>query len=462
VDRLGCCDPNRLNGAEIHVLDGNGVQIGPTFLVDGLPPSSPDLATGTRTFDNNGAGFPNAASVRIDGHTQYFQFSEFRAIAMQPEQAANVAVKGLISASGPMYTGQSAASIIDGNPLTFAHPLDGAGITLGFTYTVNLFNRYAFDRLELLNRSNCCPERLTNYRVTLHDDDGTGSPGPAIWTATVRGDGTNSGMGGLDVLNAALHPAGTFAGQFIRVENLSNEAYNPQIAELRAFSFDKPPANLATGKPVVCYDASGVAVNTYGGFPASNLVDGVPGTFSHPLAQLSTNYYFQIDLGADTPVGKVKLNGRLDGCCPDRLADARLEIQDGASNTVFQQVLTGQTTSPVTVNTGGVTGRYVRIVNANGADYGPQVGEVSVLPPDASGFLFLITGISINPAAGTGIVTFTSEHGASYAIFASGSMTAWTQIETNITSGGATTAKAFTDPGLSGASRRYYQVRKLP
>jgi hypothetical protein len=461
VDRLGCCDPNRLNGSEIHILDGNGVQIGATLLVDGLPPSTPDLATGTRIFDNGGNGWAGASSVRIDGHTQYFQFSEFRAIALLPPQAVNVAVNGLITASGPIYTGQAVTAIIDGNPASFAHPLADFG-TMGFTYTVNLFDRYTFDRLELLNRGDCCPERLTNVRVTLHNDDGTGAPGPAVWSAAVRADGTNSGFGGLDMLTANLDPAGTFAGQFIRVENLSDQPYNPQIAELRAFSFSSPPPNLANGKPVGCYDASGVPVGTWPGFPASNLVDGVPGTFSHPQPQLSANHYFQVDIGTDTPIGKIKLNGRLDGCCPERLVDSRLEILDGSSNTVFQKVVTGQVTNAVTITTGGVTGRYVRIINANGADYGPQVGELSVFPPDTAPFLFLITSATINPAAGTGSVTFTSETGASYAVLGSSNMTAWTEVAGNIASGGATTTKTFADPGLAGSTRRYYQVKKLP
>lgn len=463
VDRLGCCDPNRLNGAEIHVLDGLGQQIGATLLVDGLPPNSPDLAAATRTFDNGGAGWTGAASVRIDGNTQYFQFSEFRAIALLPAQAVNVAPLGIITASGPIYGGQAVTAIIDGNPLTYAHPLADTGGTLGYTFTVNLLEPYAFDRLELLNRSNCCPERLSNVRVTLHNNDGTGVPGPAVWTAIVRGDGTNSGMGGTDTLTAALDPAGTFAGQFIRVENLSNTGYNPQLAELRAFTFTPPPVNLAAGKPVACYDAAGVSAATWTGFLASFLVDGLPGTFSHPQAQFSANYYYQVDLGTPTAIGQVRVNGRLDGCCADRLQDSRLEILDAASTVVFQQVLTGPVTTQVRINTGNVTGRYLRIINANGANYGPQVGELVVLPPDTGGgFLFQITSSSINPAAGNGSVTFTSEANATYALYGSNTTSGWTQVGSNIPSGGTSTTHSFTDPGLAGTTRRYYQVRKLP
>jgi hypothetical protein len=465
VDRLGCCDPNRLNGSEIRILDINGAQIGAPLLVDGLPPSSPDLVTATRTFDNDGAGWTGAASVRIDGYTQYFQFSEFRAISLQPPpppMPVNVAPAGLASASGPTWPGLPVHNIIDGNPGSLSHPQGIAGETLGFTYTVNLFRSVAFERLELVNRTGCCPERLTNYRVSLHEDDGSGAPGPAVWSADIRTDGSHSGDGGVDTLTADLDAGGTFAGQFIVVENLSNESYNPQIAELRAFSFNAPPPNLASGKPVTCYDAIGNPTGTWGGFPASNLVDGAPGTFSHPLDQFSANYYYEIDLGADTAIGEVKMNGRLDGCCPERLNNSRLEILNSIADTVFEQEIAGQVVLPVRIPTGNVTGRYLRIINADGADYGPQVGEVIVLAPATAADLFQITAISLNSAAGTGTVTFTSTAGAAYALFGTSNLAAWTQIETNVASDGLSTSEDFNDPDLIGAARRYYRVDKLP
>jgi len=158
----------------------------------------------------------------------------------------------------------------------------------------------------------------------------------------------------------------------------------------------------------------------------------------------------------------VKINGRLDGCCPDRLNNPRLEIRDGSSNTVFQQEVTGQITLPVTVNTGGVSGRYVRIINTDGAGYGPQVGEVSVYPPATPSVLFQITSATVDPVAGTGSVTFTSEPGATYGIFGSANLTTWGEVEGNVSSDGLSTTEAFTDPALIGARRRYYRVDKLP
>ncbi len=460
VDRLGCCDPNRLNGSEIRLFDQNGAQIGSQLLVDGLPPASPDLATGTKSFDNGGSGWTGVARIRVDGYTQYFQFTELRAFSLQPPAPVNVARFGIASASGEVWPGMVPGNLIDGSVTTLSHPLGGFGETLGFTYTVDLLESHTFERLELLNRVGCCPERLTNFRVSLHGADGTGAMGPAVWSADLRTGGDNSGDSGTDTVTADLDADGTFAGRFITVENLSNDAYNPQIAELRALTFDPLPENLAAGKLVGCYDASGNPVATWTGFPGSFLTDGSLFTISHPFDQFSAGYYFELDLGEERQISEVRVSGRLD-CCPERFENPSVAIVDGTSNTVFFKELLGQVTTPVRVSTGTVMGRYVRVINANGADYGPQLSELAVYGPatpvpDAGDFR--ITAATVDAATQSGSVTFTSEAGAVYRIEGSGDLKTWAPVKTGVASDGDVTTESFTDPALQGATERYYRV----
>ncbi len=464
VDRNGdaCCDPNRLNGAEFRVFDGLGTQIGDTVLLDGFLPNPPDEATATKVFDNNGAGWAGAASIRVDGYQQYFQFAELRAISLQPEGPApptNVAVSGFARASSDLWDGASANILIDGNPGTFTHPLAQID-TLGFTYTIDLFGSYHFEALEIVNRNNCCPERLSNYRVSLHEDDGSGQPGPPLWTTDVRTDGSNSGQAGTDTLTADLDPAGDFAGRFITIENLNNFEYSPQIAEVRALTFDESAADLATGKPVSYYDATGLPVEAWGGLPATNVVDGLLSTISHPLAEISAGYYVEVDLGEDLAIGSLLLAGRLDGCCPERLTNATLEIRDGTSNTVFAQELPGMLTEPTIVETGGVRGRYVRVVNTNGDNYGPQMSEIRVYPPSGPSIPFQITELVTDPATGTGSITFTSRPGAFYSLFSSADLSSWVELNDSIPSDGEVTQEDFSDLDLVDATVRYYQIRR--
>jgi hypothetical protein len=106
---------------------------------------------------------------------------------------------------------------------------------LGFFYTTNLGSPVNLTSLELVNRADDSPERLSNYRVQILEADGT----TVAWTGDIRTDHTNSGYGGIDTITAG-NGTGTFAGQYVRVTNLSGANYNPQIAELRAFGTAVP------------------------------------------------------------------------------------------------------------------------------------------------------------------------------------------------------------------------------
>ena len=153
-------------------------------------------------------------------------------------QTANIALGKPIFASGVLIGGYPVANVVDGNPATFTHPNAGSG-TNGFYYQIDLGQACTLDRMVLVNRGDCCPERLSRYRVSVYADN-AGAPGALTWTADVRSDGSNSGMGGSDTITGALNVAGTFAGRFVRITNISNEGYNPQIAEVEVYRAPLP------------------------------------------------------------------------------------------------------------------------------------------------------------------------------------------------------------------------------
>ena len=164
-------------------------------------------------------------------------------IAFIPARAQNIALGKTVTASGALWPGLPASNLTDGNRSgtnTIAHPATGVA-TLGFYFQVDLGSDVALNRVVLYNRDDCCPERLTNYRVTLYAD-AAGAPGAVRWQASIRTDGTNSGQGGNDTIlaTASTNPAHVFRGRFIRVENLSGAQYNPQIAELEAYPEPAP------------------------------------------------------------------------------------------------------------------------------------------------------------------------------------------------------------------------------
>jgi hypothetical protein len=464
VDRVDCCDPSRLNGSTITLFDVNGIAIGAPIAIEGLPASNP-AETATLEFDNGGAGWTGVSAIRIDGAptNQYLQFSEFRAFSLQ-EVLNNVALNAPVVASGPTWGGQGPGRINDGSPTTQSHPADGP--TLGFTYSIDFGADYPLEEIVILNRSDgCCPERLTNYRVSLHLDDGAGAPGAMVWTADLRTDGSNSGVSGRDTLTPDLDPDGTMTGRHLVIENLSDDPYNPQIAEVEALTaveLPEGPENLALGAAAQFYDSFGSPVPSWGGFPASFTTDGIRSTVSHPLDQATADYYLEVDMGEMKPVGTVAVTGRTDNCCPDRLEDARLELLDAESNVVFSTVMTGQvTTTQDFLLPGTVMARYVRITNANGTGYGPQVGEIEVYGAAASNEL-TVSLDSVDPSTGAMSLSFNSSPGQTYAVFGSSSLEedSWAGVIDNVSSQGETTIISFTDPFAVGVAQRFYRVER--
>ncbi|MDE0859090.1 MAG: lamin tail domain-containing protein [Akkermansiaceae bacterium] len=156
----------------------------------------------------------------------------------------NIAIGRPVSASGQTWSGQVAANLTDGNEANQSHPLASSG-TLGFYYEIDLGSTTNLGSIELVNRSGCCPERLSNYRVEIRVDNG-GSAGAVTWSADIRTDGSDSGQGGRDLVSASLDSANSMSGRYVRVVNLSNAAYNPQIAEIEAFEAPLPNINFFT------------------------------------------------------------------------------------------------------------------------------------------------------------------------------------------------------------------------
>ena len=201
-------------------------------------------------------------------------------------QLTNAALGKAVTASGPVYDAQRAPSMItDGSASTFSHPAVpvAPATALGFKYTINLGSQQSLNKLRILNRNDgCCPVRLTNYRVSLFNTDPAVVGTAAVWTTVVRSNGTNSGVGGVDEVVAAGNPAGRFSGQYLRLENLSNTTYHPQVAEVEALT----SSNVALYKPVTASAAVGA------GAPASALTDGISTTYSFPAGAAGTTLGF--------------------------------------------------------------------------------------------------------------------------------------------------------------------------
>lgn len=239
----GCC-PERFYNIRIEIRDAANavVYTSPVYNPwNGSSPATPPIpALNSYSVDLSAMPGGGVIGSKVRVTKQAFTGSEWLSLGEVEVTASadlpvtsNVAIGKPTSASGPLWSNFNNPQLItDGNRATFTHPLSQINT---FHYDIDLVQTTAIDKINIVNRGDgCCTDRLTNYRVTIYGDD-DGEFGDLLWTADIRTDGTNSGVGGVDVLTANLDPDGTFAGRFIRVEKIDaggTPNYWPQIAEV--------------------------------------------------------------------------------------------------------------------------------------------------------------------------------------------------------------------------------------
>jgi len=140
------------------------------------------------------------------------------------------------------------ARLVDGDTRGIFH--GDVGIQPGFAYTVNLGDVINLEKINIYPRQDtCCPERLTNFRVSVHQDD-NGQIGPQVWSADLFTDGTNpeSGLGSIVTITNEMG-TGTFKGQWIKITSLEDpvQNYALQMTEMEAIGKIDTTAQLKLG-----------------------------------------------------------------------------------------------------------------------------------------------------------------------------------------------------------------------
>ena len=310
----------------------------------------------------------------------------------------NVAEGQPAETNGTLWSGFNVASLTDGNRGTIVHG-DGAGGNTGraeadgFRYDINLEETFALSEINVFPRQDgCCPNRLTNYRVSVHLDD-NGQPGEQVWFADMRTDGSFpvAGPTPADAI-ADEQGEGIFAGQWVRITSLESPVpqYALQISEVEVLVTQDVPATRENIAREATATASGPVWN---GFPPSNIIDGNNATISHPATPVAT-FDYTIDLGRSEVLDEITVRGRGDGCCTDRLTNYRVTVfaddngQPGVANWSADIRTDGSNSgvggvdvvSPEFDPSGTFEGRFVRIekLNEGQTNYWPQIAEVEV------------------------------------------------------------------------------------
>jgi alpha-tubulin suppressor-like RCC1 family protein len=196
--------------------------------------------------------------------------------------------------------GAEASLAVDGN--TSGNYYDG---TVTHTWVenpawweVNLLNQFLIDKIVIWNRTDCCPERLSGFRVYIDN--------ALVYTHPNTTPGTET-----------IIPVNGKMGQQVRIEIDNNYL---SLAEVQVFGRE----NVALGKPAT-------QSSTHAGGEASRAVDGntsgnwPDGSVTHTSSDKPA--WWEVNLLNQFLIDKIVVWNRTD-CCPERLSGFRVYVDN--------------------------------------------------------------------------------------------------------------------------------------
>ena len=281
----------------------------------------------------------------------------------------NLAPGGTATATGADF-GSSIEDAIDGNrdgnfgngSVFYAN----AGAPPLF-YEVDLGLDAYIERVQILRRTDADQNIFVNFRLTIFEDDGAGNPGAVAFSQDYLTNEFSYGTWGT-VDPGASAPGGAF-GRHVRLERLDNN-YWLTFAEFEVIGSATPlqfteNENIAAGKPVTTSSAPG-----YGAMLTSGNDGNINGDFYASGAPVyhSTDYgigeYWQVDLGAETPLDFLELFARSGS---NTTSQFRVSVLDNLLAEVGSVIVDNAAwNSPTpdydhTIDVSGMTGRYIRV-----------------------------------------------------------------------------------------------------
>ena len=332
----------------------------------------------------------------------------------------NVAPSGTAYSNRPLYGGWSVSRLIDTDLSAPLHSEANPGV--GLAYTVDLGKDYPINQLKVWPRQDgCCPERLSNFRVSIHAADATGKIGAEVWGVSLYTDGV-SNPGSTAGTVVTIDPPSPQTGRWIQILALGDPVpdYFLQISELEVFATVPPEAvDRALHAPATSNRP------LYAGLEIGRLVDGSRGDYVHGIDVLEAGFAYEINLGAPINLNKIVIWARQDGANPERLTNYRVSIHqdnNGApGNLVWKADLHTDGTNPgatagskdeLTASldaAGTFSGQWIRILSLEDPvqPYALQIAEVEAYGLPAGVVKLILTAGPQDLAAGPGAsVTF--------------------------------------------------------
>jgi hypothetical protein len=295
--------------------------------------------------------------LNADGTTRLLNLGEVEVL-----EARNLA-RGRAATQSSTDFGGEAARAVDGNTngAYFSGSVTHSNVEVSPWWQVDLGAVQPIGEVVLYNRTDCCAERLSNFKVLVSNDGASWSEHPFAGNAPTR---TAFGV--------------NRPGRYVRVQldNVNNTPRYLSLTEVEVFA----ARNLARGKTATQSSnfefLDGSASKAIDGSTDGNFSGGTSTT--HTASNGEPAPWWQVDLGAVQPVGEVVLYNRTD-CCSERLSKFSIQTSLDGQNFTTVRTYDGVVGTFLQVPTNRPA-RFVRVALANtGAPRILSLAEVEVI-----------------------------------------------------------------------------------
>uniref|UniRef100_F6YUZ9 X-epilectin n=1 Tax=Xenopus tropicalis TaxID=8364 RepID=F6YUZ9_XENTR len=338
VNRGDCC-ADRLKGAEIRVgssPDNNNP-------VCGIINDFSNLIT-TLCCDGKEGRY---VSVVIPGRNEYLNLCELEVYGQEVKAVAgNVALLGVATQSSNYRSEYGASNANDGNKN--ANMMKGSCSLTGSDnpawWQLDLKKPYSVEKVVIVNRGDCCWERLQGAEVRVGSS--TNNKNPVCGTVTDTSQGTITlSCNGME-------------GRYVSVV-IPRRAETLQLCEVEVYGVEAAVNVAGSGEATQS--------STYG--PMYNAATAIDGNTNSNMMAGSCSHtgndnpaWWQLDLKKPYRVEKVLIVNRGD-CCGERLLGAEVRVGSSSSrDNPVCGVVTDVSKPTITLSCNGMGGRYVSVV----------------------------------------------------------------------------------------------------
>ena len=287
---------------------------------------------------------------------------------------------------GSVYYGNSPSSEgTDTNPSTT------------YFYRVDLGQNDYINRIQFLPRTDADQNVFGNFNISIYADDGTGHPA-ATPSFSQNYNSTYFGNS-FATLDPGAATAGGAKGRFVQITRLDNN-YWMTFAEMEVIGSSMPlqytrTNDIALGKPVTTSSAPGFgAVITAGN-------DGnINGDFNAGSVYHSSNHsvgeYWQVDLGANTPLSYAELFTRTS---VNSTSEFKVSLLDSSMNVVDSVIVdNSDVTGPTPgydheIDFNGATGEFIRVETTSDSYLAFAELEAFAATPEPSALALVAVGV---------------------------------------------------------------------